>query len=69
VNEIVSGIPTDEEIAAIAAALLLRHPARSSPQSGERRRRAGASTWGLAMHYPDLEFDELRDLAQTGRVL
>ena len=56
--EFLSGNPTEEEIAAIAAALrLLCHPEQSERSE---RRRGTAEIWGIAGRYPDLEIEDLR---------
>jgi len=59
-------MPSDEEIAAIVAAIRFRD-ANQRDEPIEQRRRACAS-WGLAGRYPDLEFDDLRAVVKSGRV-
>jgi len=53
--------PTPEEAAAIAAAIALvedeQPPSRTAPVSG----------WTLAMRYPELSFDEIREMMAAAR--
>lgn len=51
--ELITGNPTDEEIAAIVAAL-----AHSQPEPNPVNLKTGI--WGIAARYPELDIEDLR---------